>query len=84
MALWLQHQEAIHHKTAYHAWKKLKKSVPSTDTIHGSSGGGDGSEGDSNVGDHLGEGPGDNTVEAIPIYVEELLLQLTCWVECTT
>ena len=23
-------------------------------------------------------------VEAIPIYVEELLLQLTCWVECTT
>jgi len=24
------------------------------------------------------------SVEAIPIYVEELLLQLTCWVECTT
>jgi len=23
-------------------------------------------------------------VEAIPIYVEELLLQLTCWVKCTT
>ena len=24
------------------------------------------------------------SVEAIPIYIEELLLQLTCWVECTT
>jgi len=24
------------------------------------------------------------SLEAIPIYVEELLLQLTCWVECTT
>ena len=23
-------------------------------------------------------------VEAIPMYVEELLLQLTCWVECTS
>ena len=23
-------------------------------------------------------------VEAIPMYVEELLLQLNCWVECTT
>jgi len=62
MALWLQCQEAIHHKTDYHAWKKLKKSALSMDTIHGSSGGGDGSEGDSNVGDRLGEGPGDDTV----------------------
>ena len=26
----------------------------------------------------------ESAVEAIPIYVEELLLQLTCWVECTT
>jgi len=62
MVLWLQRQEAIHHKTAYHAWKKLKKSALSMDAIHGSSGGGDGSEGDSNVGDRLGEGPGDDTV----------------------
>jgi len=26
----------------------------------------------------------EDSVEAIPMYVEELLLQLTCWVECTT
>jgi len=26
----------------------------------------------------------ETTVGAIPIYIEELLLQLTCWVECTT
>ena len=39
MALWLQCQEAIHHKTIYHTWKQLKKSA-SVDAIHASSGGG--------------------------------------------
>jgi len=39
MALWLQHQEAIHHRTAYHAWRQLKKPA-SKDAIHGSLGGG--------------------------------------------
>jgi len=59
MALWLQRQEAIHHKSAYHAWRVLKKSA-STDAIDRSSGGGDdGSETDSDVGDRLGEGGGD-------------------------
>jgi len=59
MALWLQCQEAIHHKSAYHAWRVLKKSA-SMDAIDRSSGGGDdGSETDSDVGDCLGEGGGD-------------------------
>jgi len=62
MALWLQHQEAFHHKTAYHAWKQLKQSA-SMDAIHGSSGGAiDGSETGSEVGDRLDEGGGDDTV----------------------
>jgi len=63
MALWLQCQEAIHHKTAYHTWKQLKKSA-SVDATHGSSGGGiDGSETGSEVGDRLvrGEGSDNNT-----------------------
>jgi len=59
MALWLQRQEAIHHKSAYHAWRVLKKSA-SMDAIDRSSGGGDDrSETDSDVGDRLGEGGGD-------------------------
>ena len=66
MALWLQRQEAIHHKTAYHVWKKLKKSA-STDAIHGSSGGGiNGSEGGSRMGDRLGEGAGDDMDHLAP------------------
>jgi len=62
MALWLQRQEAIHHKTAYHTWKQLKKSA-SMDATHGSSGRGiDSSETGSEVGDCLvrGEGSGNN------------------------
>ena len=54
MALWLQHQEAIHHKTIYHTWKQLKKSA-SVDAIHASSGRGiDSSE----TGSEVGEGGG--------------------------
>ena len=60
MALWLQRQEAIHHKAAYHAWKRLKKST-SMDAIHRSSGRGiDGSEAGSEVGESPGEGAGNN------------------------
>jgi len=62
MALWLQRQEAIHHKTTYHAWKKLKKSAPSMDAIHRSLG----SEGHSDMGNHLGEGAGDGAIHAAP------------------
>ena len=62
MALWLQRQEAFHHKTAYHAWKQLKQST-SMDAIHGSLGGAiDSSETGSEVGDHLDEGGGNDTV----------------------
>ena len=51
MALWLQCQEAIHHKTTYHAWRQLKRSV-SMAAIHGGKGGGiDDSDTDSDVGE---------------------------------
>ena len=33
MALWLQRQDTIHHKTTYHAWRQHKK-FTSMDTIH--------------------------------------------------
>jgi len=60
MALWLQRQEAIHLKSAYHAWRVLKKSA-STDAVHGGLGGGnDGSENYSDVGDRLGRVGGDD------------------------
>ncbi|KIM55951.1 hypothetical protein SCLCIDRAFT_29991 [Scleroderma citrinum Foug A] len=39
MALWLQHQEAIHHKTAYHSWRQLRRTA-STGSINGSPGDG--------------------------------------------
>ncbi|KAI6045521.1 hypothetical protein EDC04DRAFT_2559308, partial [Pisolithus marmoratus] len=32
MALWLQHQEAIHHKSAYLAWRQLKR-LPCMDSV---------------------------------------------------
>ena len=60
MALWFQCQEAINLKSAYHAWRVLKKSA-STDTIHGGLGGGnDSSENYSDVGDCLGRVGGNN------------------------
>ena len=61
MALWLQCQEAIHHRTTYHAWRQLRKSA-SIDAIQESLGKGmDGSETGSEMDDHLGEGGGDDT-----------------------
>ena len=56
MALWLQHQEAIHHMTTYHAWRQLKKSG-SMAAIHGGSGGGDDN---SDAGSDVSEGAGDD------------------------
>ena len=61
MALWIQCQEAIHHKTAYHAWRQLRKSA-SIATIQENLGRGmDGSETGSAMDDHLGVGGGNNT-----------------------
>ncbi|KAI5989448.1 hypothetical protein EDC04DRAFT_2873164 [Pisolithus marmoratus] len=34
MALWLQRQEAIHHKSAYLAWRQLKRQLATMDQIH--------------------------------------------------
>ena len=39
MTLWLQCQEAIHHKTAYHSWRQLRRTA-STGSINGSPGDG--------------------------------------------
>jgi len=59
MALWLQRQEAIHHKSAYHAWKQLRHSE-TTDSIDGRPGGEvDDSDAGSGMGDPLDEGAGD-------------------------
>jgi len=58
MALWLQCQEAIHHRTAYHAWRQLKKPA-SKDAVHRSLGGGiDDSDVKLDTGDCPGEGAG--------------------------
>ena len=59
MALWLQHQEAIHHKSAYHAWKQLRCSE-TMDSIDGRPGGEvDDLDAGSRMGDPLDEGAGD-------------------------
>ena len=59
MALWLQRQEAIYYKTAYHAWRQLEKSA-GIDAVQGSSGGDDSSDTYSELGDCLDEGAGDD------------------------
>jgi len=59
MALWLQRQEAIYHKTAYHAWRQLRRCA-SMDSNNGRpSGEVVRSDIDSRMGDPLDEGAGD-------------------------
>ena len=53
MALWLQCQEAIHHKTTYHSWRQLRRTA-SMGSINGSPGDGVNiSDTGSEMGDHL-------------------------------
>jgi len=59
MALWLQHQEAIYYKTAYHAWRQLRCSAR-MDSIDGRTSGEVVSlDAGSGMGGPLDEGAGD-------------------------